>query len=306
MNRLEYAQFFNMLGIGIFPLHHRGKEPESKLIDGSWRKYFDTPATELDVYNWLFSGWQNYAIVCGWNNLVVIDFDDVQYFNIWELWMSDQPSYIRYAFDASFKVKTCRGVHVYVSTVEPAVNEKRIKKAGGIDIQAQRKYVVGPMSVHPSGHVYEPMNDSFIFPVIFGIETILPLDLFPAIVAEPEAGTMEPVRMAPIATEYDPFAAASRSITDMDFITRIKSVVRIEELFPDRECTSTDGRWYSARCPFHDDQRPSFWIDARRQLCGCQVCGMLPMDSINLYARMHNISESLAVTALAQEVGIWG
>jgi len=70
--------------------------------------------------------------------------------------------------------------------------------------------------------------------------------------------------------------------------------------------TSADGRWLAARCPFHDDKKPSFWIDVRRQLCGCQVCGMKPMDAVNLYARMHNMSESASVSAMAKEVGVWG
>jgi hypothetical protein len=53
-------------------------------------------------------------------------------------------------------------------------------------------------------------------------------------------------------------------------------------------------------------RKPSFWIDTRRQLCGCQVCGMKPMDAVNLYARMHNMSESASVSAMAKEVGVWG
>lgn len=310
MNRLDYAQLFRAMGIAVIPLEHRGKDPEDKLTGGTWKQYFAALPTEYQVKNWLASGWQNFGIVCGWNNLVVIDFDNMDYYNVWRLWGVSQPEIIRYAIEASFKVKTSRGVHVYVSTLEPEANSKRLKKSGGIDIQAQRKYVVGPGSIHPSGHVYEPMDNNFIFPyALDGIETILPFDLFPPIIAEPETGTMPIVPIAPVHTEYGPFevaSGASGSPQGLDLIAKVKQVVRIENLFHDARFTSPDKRWLACRCPFHDDNKPSFWIDTRRQLCGCQVCGMLPMDVINLYARMHNMPESLAVSAMAQEAGMWG
>lgn len=308
MTKLEYALLFVKNGISVFPLRHRGKEPESKLISGQWENFTtEIPSISL-LERWLSSEWQNYAVVCGWENLVVIDFDNMDYYNIWMLWASTQHEIIRYACETAFKVKTSRGVHVYVRTLEPEVNGKRIKKKGGIDIQAQRKYIVGPGSVHPSGHVYQAMNE-FILPVVMGgIDEILPVELFPLIVAEPETGTMPVVDFAPNNTEYqsnDPFEIASGMSQGVDLIAKVKSIVRIENLFPEARKTSTDGRFYSVKCPFHDDHKPSFWIDTKRQLCGCQTCGMLPMDAINLYSRMHNVTESAAVVEMAQSVGVW-
>jgi DNA primase len=102
----------------------------------------------------------------------------------------------------------------------------------------------------------------------------------------------------------DPFAAASGQVTGADLITKVKAAVRIESWFPDRQKSSGDGRWYAAKCPFHDDKNPSFWIDTRKQLCGCESCRMLPMDAINLYARMHKVSDAIAVTELGRLVGV--
>jgi hypothetical protein len=80
--------------------------------------------------------------------------------------------------------------------------------------------------------------------------------------------------------------------------------------------------WYIGRCPFHQspvpgkDDPPSkrkFWIDARsdRQLCSCFVprCaannpGRKPMDVINFYARLHNLSNRLAILELADQLGL--
>jgi len=307
MDKLAFAQLFVKMGIAVIPLRHRGKEPASNLMGGTWELYKTTMATEYQVSNWLFSGWQNYGVVAGWNNLVVIDFDDMEYFNIWALWMSMQHEVIRYIFYASFKVKTSRGMHVYVSTLEPAENGKRIKKNGGIDIQAQGKFVVGPGCIHPSGHIYEPITNDIIFPcVLGGIETILPFDLFPSIISKPETGAMPIVPFVPISTEYDPFQAASGNVQGFDLIQKVKSLMRIETLFSDTQKTSNDGRWLSCRCVFHDDHKPSMWIDVKRQLCGCSVCNMLPMDCIDLFARMHNLNTSMAVVALAKEIGVLG
>ncbi len=80
--------------------------------------------------------------------------------------------------------------------------------------------------------------------------------------------------------------------------------------------TPTPG-WYIGRCPFHQAatfnsgdplSKRKFWIDSRpgRQICGCFVprCaadnpGQKPMDVINFYARLHNLSNRLAIFELA-------
>lgn len=305
ISKLQQALQFLAMGIGIIPLYHRNKKPETGLIGGTWEQYSVSLSSVAEVSSWLMGDWRNYGVVAGWNNLVVIDFDNIEFFNVWKLWADDH-EYVKYVIDNSFKVTTSRGIHVYVTTMEPVANEKRICKSGGIDIQAQRKFVVGPGSIHPSGHVYQALGD-MVFPVVFdGIESILPLDLFPRVAHEIESGSMPAVEIPQSNTEYDAFASASFAGGEVDLITKVKSMVRIENLFQDVHKTSNDGRWFAARCPFHNDSHPSLWIDARRQICGCQVCNMKPMDAINLFSRMHNIPESIAVTQLAQAVGVWG
>jgi len=77
-------------------------------------------------------------------------------------------------------------------------------------------------------------------------------------------------------------------------------------MFPKVHKTSSDGRWLATLCPFHDDKSPSAWIDTRRQLFGCNACNFKPMDAINLYARLHGMSDSNAVVAMAKELQVWG
>jgi len=296
--KLNYAKKLLEMGISIIPLHHRSKRPTL----ASWDPFKTRLASNTEYRSWFASDWCNYGVIAGWGNLVVIDFDDMEIFNLWSLWIQTQGIDTQYVCDKSFKVHTARGMHVYVTAWERVENQKR----KNIDIQAQGKYVVGPGCVHPSGHVYEPIGE-MIFPVVFDLNEILPLELFPLIANSDGSWQGAPMEIQPNNTEcsYDPFATASMS-SDVDLITKIKNAIRIESLFPDARRTSTDGRWYAAWCPFHNDQRPggtmSFWIDIRQQICGCAVCNFKPFDVINLYARQHHISESAAVSELAKRV----
>ena len=301
MTKLEHAAQFLMRGISIIPLYHRNKKPVASLIGGTWEQYCAQLNTEYELINWLGSNWLNYGVVAGWNNLVVIDFDLMDYYLLWKLWGSNHKA-INEIINAAFKVRTSRGIHVYVTTVAPACNDKRI----GIDIQAQRKFVVGPGSTHPSGATYEAIGE-MTFPIVENIESILPLDLFPRVVSQHVVGTMPIVEMQHNNTQYqyDPFQMAMFG-DHLDLISRVKQSVRIENMFTDVRKTSNDGRWLVTLCPFHDDHKPSFWIDTRRQICGCATCLFKPMDVINLYARQHNISESVAVIELARELKVWG
>lgn len=268
----------------------------------SWRMFQTRlPNTEY-LAHWFATDWNNYAIIAGWQNLVVIDFDSMFYFDLWREWCMSQRDTQYVA--SGFQVRTRKGMHVYVRTETPACNDKRIARSGGIDVQAQGKYVVGPGCAHPSGHIYEPIGD-FVFPVVPDVESILPLDLFPRVAPEkivfngvvPEFTTNNTEHLA------DSFAMAS--MDSRDLISKVKASIRIETLFTGVQRSSTDGRWLKALCPFHDDKKQSAWIDLQRQLAGCQVCGMKPMDVLNVYARMHNMSERVAVSALAQDVGVW-
>ena len=255
--------------------------------------------TEDDLFRWLATGWHNYSVVVGWNHLVVLDFDSLEYFDLWALWMNS----VRLGFvDSCFKVLTARGIHVYLQTIVREENSKRV----GIDVQAQNKYVVGPGCVHPSGEIYQPVGE-IRFVEVESIAVVLPVELFPLAAQKPAQCHEDLFRGAlgnqQATTEYDAFQSAMFP-DDGDLITKVKRAVRIESLFSSTYKTSADGRWLSTLCIFHDDHRPSMWIDTKLQICGCTVCNFKPMDCINLYAHAHNVSNSDAVKLLAKEIGI--
>ena len=305
MSKINYAKRFLENGISVIPLRHRGKEPESAMMGGTWERYKTELPTEYQVACWLASGWQNYGVVAGWDNLAMIDFDNADAFQLWQTYYEQQLVRIYELKTPPFIVKSARGAHVYIRLYGTEANQKR----QGVDVKVHG-YVVGPESIHPSGAVYTAQGDDFNFPQVFHLDTWLPAELFPHVAPSASVGHLEALQMTfdkPSQGVYDPFAVASgQGGAGIDLLSTVKASVRIENMFPDAIKTSADGRWLAARCIFHDDKKPSFWIDTRRQLCGCQVCGMKPMDAINLYARMHNMSDRDAVSAMAQEVGVWG
>ncbi len=48
-------------------------------------------------------------------------------------------------------------------------------------------------------------------------------------------------------------------------------------------------------------ENPSFWVDTKAQLCGCfSGCTNVPLDAINLYARLHGISNVAAIKEMSR------
>ena len=303
MKKIDSAREFLSMGIATIPLRHRGKEPETAMIGGTWERYKDHLPTEYELLRWLGSDWQNYGVVCGWDNLAVIDFDTADAFAVWCEYRDHYLMRIYELQQQPYTVQSARGAHVYIRLYGDYQNQRR----RGIDVKVHG-YVVGAGSIHPTGTEYQEVHPKKHFPQVFDLDTWLPVELFPKIAPEASTGHLEALPMVFDNLSngtYDPFAQATRA-RDLDLLSIVKSSVRIEHLFPQAVRTSADGRWLACACPFHDDKKPSAWIDTRRQLFGCQVCGFRPMDSVNLYARMHNMSDKEAVSAMAKAAGVWG
>jgi hypothetical protein len=297
MDKLLHALKFLKMGISVIPLRHRSKEPELR----TWEKYKPNNSTteygsvgvlpsESDLIYWFGSGWLNYGVLAGWQDLAFLDFDDFDTFALWKSYMELMRLPMPYV------VLSSRGAHAYISTPARGSNQKR----RGVDVKFHG-YVVGPGSTHPNGTQYVAVSELRIMPVD-NLDVVLPTELFPLVVPV-ACGHMEPVQIVASHTEYDAFTLASGCGADL--ISKVKAAVRIESFFPTARRTSGDGRWWAALCPFHEDKNPSLWIDVKRQICGCNACGFKPMDVLNLYAKMHNISESVAVVEMAREVGVW-
>ena len=67
MTKLEIAMQFLSMGIGIIPLYHRNKKPDTSVIGGTWEQYSVSLCSAAEVSSWLIGDWRNYGVVAGWN-----------------------------------------------------------------------------------------------------------------------------------------------------------------------------------------------------------------------------------------------
>ena len=82
-------------------------------------------------------------------------------------------------------------------------------------------------------------------------------------------------------------------------VARVKSAYRLEELLP--VVTKTGADFYLTRCPLHDDHTPSMGVNTAQQICGCYAgCTRKPLDFINLFARLNDLTNSEAIRELAR------
>jgi hypothetical protein len=279
---LFYASMWLAKGIATIPCKTR-----SKVSLVPWKAYQNTLPSMFELESWFGADNINLAVITGWNGLVVIDFDSMDYFKLWQGLYQVK----------TFMVRTGRGVHVYLFLEEPA----RTLHFPGIDIKAEGGYVLAPPSIHPSGIQYQVLNDAPIARV-HSLAEVLPADLLedPNNHAGQNYPDLQMVRIQVRARiNADPWTVAN--VDQPDLLSQIKNRISILDLIGG-EIEKTGDHWFVARCPFHDDHNPSFWIDTQRGLCGCYAgCnqGGKAMDVVNYWSRLRSISNTRAIYELA-------
>lgn len=152
-----YIDLYHEWGISFIPVQHRSKVPALK--EGEIQTYRIRQPNQEEIKQWFFNGSQhNIAAVCGFNNLVCLDFDDQKVFDVY---IAGKP------LPDTFVTRSARGVHVYF------FNDKLIHS---IRYEGLKVELLGfgalstlPPSVHPSGTEHTVLN---MKPVkqVFGIE----------------------------------------------------------------------------------------------------------------------------------------
>lgn len=299
---INVAKRFWNRGIAVVPIHYRSKVPEVR-----WKQYQAVPPTMQELEGW-FGGstLHNLGIVCGWSGLAVLDFDTMAEYAKWRVWSRRIGGRARIVSEQAYRVRSSRGVHVYIrlAAAEPGRSLGKVQVLGRLDVKGKGGYVLGPGSVHPSGAVYTPMQEAWIFPLCAALSDVLPTALLVTHTELPKNVTT-PVVGLPV--ESDPWECAlNAGAMGPGAVERVRALWKVEMFFTDLEHTSNDGRWYRCRCPFHDDHDPSFWLDTERQICGCFSSGCSahdrPLDVINLYARLYGLSNTDAIGHLARKL----
>jgi hypothetical protein len=284
MTRIQ-ANYWLAQGVSVIPCRPRTKVAAIHWLELQWQMPIQN---KVDL--WFGPGSQNNLAVItgGAKGLVVIDFDNLDFFKLWQGLYQVK----------TFMVRTGRGVHVYLFCDQPV---KCMKFPGALDVKGKGGYVLTPPSVHPSGSIYEVLQD---LPIarIHNLVEVLPADLLekdqPA--AAREFPDLDLIRAEiQVQRGSDPWTTAMAG--QVDVIKMIKAQISImallgSELFPSGK------DFFLCRCPFHPDKNPSFWVDKKHNLCGCYsgCTGRLPMDQINLWAKLRGISNSEAIRDLAR------
>ena len=150
---LDYALALYERGLSVIPIprpdgHHDGKRPTI-----AWKRYQTERAAETQVREW-FREPANVGIVTGAvSNVVVVDIDSEAAAQ-WVRRNLPRPSW---------RQRTGKGLHLFYRHPGGTVrNGARIETRDGrlpIDIRGDGGFVVGPGSVHASGHVYTAEGD---------------------------------------------------------------------------------------------------------------------------------------------------
>ena len=286
------AQEFTALGYAVIPIHYRTKEAKVK-----WAPYQECLPSKNNILRWFAHSITNGAVLTGSHGygagLVVIDFDNMPDFLTWYKWAGEANEISRNALDA-YMVKTSRGVHVYLTSTKADTFQNL--HYGGVDIKAESGYIMLPGSVHPSGFVYQAVDEKNLqFPVFESLDQVLP----PEILERRESAVFL-AQDPPSYTEPNPLQILDQPAGKKMTIAQIKSRHKIEDFIP--VSMRTEANYYVAKCPFHDDQHESLWVDTAKQICGCYAgcSGQTPWDIINLFARLHNVSNNEAIDQLSR------
>jgi hypothetical protein len=298
---LDIALYWVKAGVSVIPIKFRDKRPDARLLpknsagDAEWQEFQTRLPSQDELKRWFPTNLHNLAIVTGWRNLVVVDFDDLGTYLKWSTWATRQGGMTRRIIEMTYMVRTARGVHAYFRTAQPEQN----RKLEGIDIKARGGYVLGEGSTHPTGVMYERHQQGSPA-CIEALSDILPAQFL--IQKTQAAQPVSQVTHQPKILSDDPWQAVMQ-VPDpsRDLVDELRQRHQIQSFFPDAEYSSSDKRWMVALCPFHQDKHPSFWIDTQRQICGCHSgCTSKALDVINLYARLHGLSNRDAIFWMAK------
>ena len=282
--QLDLVFWFIERGFSVIPVHLRSKQPKIK-----WGLYQKQLPTHDELIRW-FRVPSNAAVVTGTNSLVVIDFDSIQEYVTWSMWALSGPSTAQLILRDAYKVRTSRGIHVYTRS---SANVRNLHY-GKIDIKGHGGLVTLPGSIHPSGAIYTEYGGS-TFPLWNDINDILPswMTVDEKVYEAPRPVVREDLSMLDKAAVLDMPAMASVDLNEL------KRRYRIEDMLDG--ISFTGDHWGVAKCPFHDDANPSFWIDTEKQLCGCfSGCTAVPLDSVNLFAKLHHLSNQEAIREMSR------
>lgn len=269
----ETALKWHSLGVATIPILAHSKSPALE----HWKPFMERLPTPRELRIWFANTGYGLAVITGWADIVVIDWDDHLAYSRWLASLNGAYSLVA----CTYQVKTRRGVHLYFRC--PGV---QCWRGPGVDVKAAGGYVLAPPTIHPSGHRYEALGDVGSIQAVQAIT-----DLLPDYQAQPETPVQAITRR-----DLDPFDDAMRTIEHTGIsVEEIKSRVSWSMILPG---LLPGRRYYKIKCPVHNESDPSFVI-YRDGVAHCYGCGFHG-DVIDVWATMNNLTIGEAMADLAE------
>lgn len=273
MDRLNFALRYRNHGLAPIPIWPDDrKNPHLTTTE----PYTQTLPTVGDIRRW-FNRWPsaNVGLITGyWLNYVALDFDDYESYSLWQ---QDNMA------GQSWTVATARGYHVWFELAEEVgASRTFVKNDKEVLLRAKGGYCIAPPSVHHTGARYRTVHK---LPVL----------------------QIESVKDVTVGWELKvPKAAKKRNLGHSGASNQPENStdVRIEQLIPIPEGVRPKGSRgaYQVYCPFHEDGRPSAWLNIEQQRFGCNACWPGQWwDVVNVYAKLKGISNEQAYYKLRGE-----
>jgi hypothetical protein len=246
------------------------------------------------VEHWFRDDDNNIGVICGGKkNLSIIDFDDIDSYYDWRKTMIKRDDCWRRVATSSYRVRTSRGMHVYLNTKNPEPSRKYPETK--IDIRCSGNYTLVPPSIHPTGTPYEALGRISDIAMVDSMYSVFPFATIPQV----EPGGI-------ILRDLDIFEQGAQNHTIIDIKSRV-NILQFVGQFTRLRKGSVDGRWWWGRCinPGHADRNPSMRIDAvnGRVKCmssGCKLYHDIGYDIIDVYCLLHNTDVKQAVKELSE------
>jgi len=265
MHLLQAAYRYIDAGLAPIPIWpDRRKNPHLS----STAEYTERLPTKAEWVRWAHR-WPkaNIGLITGyWRNLVALDFDTLEDYHAWH-GLKGQ----------TWTVRTARGYHVWFELAEDPGRSRMFVDGQGHEflLRAKGGYCISPPSIHHTGARYRTATKLPPL-VIDSVEDILLGEW--AIKSKPKPPTARKPALKPN-----------------------DSLPRIETLIPIPENSKPQGKHgaYQVFCPFHNDKRPSAWLNVEQQRFGCNKCWPdLWWDVVNVYAKLKDISNGEAYRRL--------
>jgi hypothetical protein len=261
MNLLDAAFRYLDHGLAVIPIW-RDARKNPRLT--SFAEYQERLPARDEWVRWA-QNWPdaNLGAITGyWLNYVALDFDDKQ---IYKLWACGAGLAV---CRQTWTVRTKRGYHVWFQVRDDPGRSRMYRyNQAEVLLRARGGYCIVPPSIHHTGAKYATV---YRVPPL-AIETIV--DVL--------EGWELKQTTRPIAVKFRPVVSGQ---------------IRIEDLINIPQGSNPNSRGaYQVYCPFHEDRRPSAWLNVQQQRFGCNACWPgLWWDVVNVYAMLYGISNSEA------------